>query len=360
MDEEYRKQVNLTPLADHAGKRHKSHAALNDDYGIWGTDRLGARIPSRAGRLGPRGIMLHNVKVVLKRHNDFHAVRNKIVGTLTKKQRYKTVLQIVNILHDAGYKVINPSSLTSKHAQYLFKTWEEEGLSASTLTNRHSILKTFMGWVGVDERLLPLKKYLKDPERAVRKVATETDKTWVLKDLGANLERMKKKEPLEYLYMSLMQMFGLRMQEAFMLDPFDVDDEGEQTLRLRHGTKGGRNRDIPVETIQQREQLIVAQKIAYILNNNGRLTKRGKSLRAVESRYYRVCHKYGITRKNGVVSHGLRHQYANQLYMTLADDLSPIKGGVYDKDNEQHVMAKKIVSKNLGHKREQITDAYIG
>lgn len=329
----------------------------DSDYEAWGYERVGTSVPGRKGLLGPRGVLLRNTREILKRHNKRHALKNKTVGMLTQVQRYKIIHQIMNQLHDAGFRLIHPSSIDSKHAEYVIRLWEEEQLSASTLTNRYTVLKTFMSWMGVDNRLSPLKEYLIDPQRAVRINATTVDKTWNLDDLGSVLIALKKGHPLQYLYLSLMQSFGLRQQEAMMLNPYE---EKNAHLQIIYGSKGGRRREVPIETDKQAELITVAQKVSVILDNKGRIMPKDLSIKAAQARFYRAMKKYGITRKNCMTAHGLRHEYANLLYMSVSDDLSPIKGGRYDKKNEKHKKAKQIVSKNLGHARIQITDAYIG
>jgi len=206
-------------------------------------------------------------------------------------------------------------------------------------------------------RVGDLKKRLKDPERAVRRTAAETDKTWDGKDAVVDYDGFAKSSPLEFLYLALMKEFGLRIQEAIMLDP-TVTGNGE--IVIKHGAKGGRKRTCPIETDAQEDIIAEANRMARMLSNNNRLTRKGKTLRAVKARFYRECNKYGISKKNGIVPHGLRHGYANDLYESLSGSLSPIKGGTYDKHDEKHVLAKKVISRNLGHNRVQVTDAYLG
>lgn len=326
-------------------------------YGFWGVDRLGSLRKDGRSRLGPRGIFLHNIRALFYKHGGNHAHRKKTVSMLTKMARYKTLMLIGNELHDAGYKLVTPFSIDDKHIQYLVTDWEERGHLASTMTNKFTILRTFMGWMSLEHRMGELKARLKDPQKAVRKTATETDKTWDGKDGDVNYEELKENSPLEFLYLALMKEFGLRMQEAIMLNPTRIENGH---IVIEHGAKGGRKRTCPIETDSQEDILNIAQRMASLLSNDNRLTKKGKSLRAVKSRFYRQCNKYGISKKNGIVPHGLRHGYANSLYASISDDLSPIKGGTYDKHNEKHVLAKQIVSRNLGHNRTQVSDAYIG
>jgi hypothetical protein len=63
--------------------------------------------------------------------------------------------------------------------------------------------------------------------------------------------------------------------------------------------------------------------------------------------------------------HGLRHAYAQARYRELAGFDAPAAGGPHSRqltpsqrDADQH--ARQIVSRELGHEREQITAVYLG
>ncbi len=63
--------------------------------------------------------------------------------------------------------------------------------------------------------------------------------------------------------------------------------------------------------------------------------------------------------------HGLRHAYAQQRYEELTGWKSPAVGGPSSKSltlekREQDHQARIIVSRELGHEREQITAVYLG
>ena len=75
------------------------------------------------------------------------------------------------------------------------------------------------------------------------------------------------------------------------------------------------------------------------------------------------CHhtlaRHGVTRKEGLTSHGLRHQYANDRYEELTGEASPVRGGG-PVDGDEHRRAQWEVSARLGHARPAITQAYYG
>jgi hypothetical protein len=69
--------------------------------------------------------------------------------------------------------------------------------------------------------------------------------------------------------------------------------------------------------------------------------------------------KFGISKAElGVVSHGLRHQYANDHFEADAGGPSPVRGGTERPHGNKP--ARKRVSRVLGHNRERASTAYLG
>lgn len=44
-----------------------------------------------------------------------------------------------------------------------------------------------------------------------------------------------------------------------------------------------------------------------------------------KNHYYYICHQAGISRKDGITSHGLRHEHLNEIYKEITSVDSPIK-----------------------------------
>jgi len=63
--------------------------------------------------------------------------------------------------------------------------------------------------------------------------------------------------------------------------------------------------------------------------------------------------------------HGLRHAYAQDRYEELIGWLCPAAGGpvarkLTPEQRERDCEARLIISRELGHEREQVTAAYLG
>ena len=135
-----------------------------------------------------------------------------------------------------------------------------------------------------------------------------------------------------------------------------VADRGDYLQLKPSWTKGGKTRQVPVRTEEQRKLLKLAHKLA------------GKGSLIPSSRnYVQQLHIYeGHTNRAGLSKmHGLRHAYAQRRYREITKWPSPAAGGPTSKQltDEQCQMdreARLIISKELGHEREQITAVYLG
>ena len=136
----------------------------------------------------------------------------------------------------------------------------------------------------------------------------------------------------------------------------NVADKGSY-LALTVGTKGGRDRVVPIDTPEKRELIdkaktFAASKLASTSDPN-------LTLAQAKNHYYHVLRTCGITRANGLTSHGLRHGYANDRYEQISGTPSPVRGGT-PPDRETDQAARLEVAEELGHSRESITTHYLG
>jgi len=162
--------------------------------------------------------------------------------------------------------------------------------------------------------------------------------------------------------------FGLRKNEATQLRPGEADKG--TFLELVDGTKGGKPRSIdfstdPETAVKQREVLDRAKEVASKHSKKGILTIQGHTLRQMRNHINYVLRKFKITQKDlGVTQHGLRHQFGCDLFLARAGVPAPALGevppAVYAQNAEQVLEARKYVSRQMGHERPSITNAYAG
>jgi len=162
-------------------------------------------------------------------------------------------------------------------------------------------------------------------------------------------------DPRVALQLELQHAFGLRVRESLELRPHLADKV--TYLAVNVGTKGGRDRTVPIDTQAKRELLDRAKTFA---EKNSSTSDQTKTLAQVKGHYYNVMRQAGITKKQaGITSHGLRHGEANDKYKAITGVDSPVRGGgKVDKELDNH--ARLVIAEELGHSRENITTHYLG
>ena len=158
-----------------------------------------------------------------------------------------------------------------------------------------------------------------------------------------------------YLSLELQRAFGLRREEALKFRPAYAD-RGDRLVLKASWTKGGKAREIPIRTDEQRK----------ILGRVWQLAGRG-SLIPTERSYIQHLRVYVRQIMNAGLSkmHGLRHAYAQERYFDLTGWSCPIAGGpntqsLNRQDRQIDKAARLTISAELGHVREQIMSVYIG
>ncbi|TVR63196.1 MAG: hypothetical protein EA420_08020 [Candidatus Competibacteraceae bacterium] len=307
---------------------------------------------------GRRGRAFASLNALLKQHLRRSADGRKVVSHATINDRSEFFSRMVRELHDLGYKLADVRRLKPKHVEALMKRWEAAELSASTLQKRFSYLTLLCGWIGKKSMLRPGSTYLEDPDRYRREYAADRDRSWT----GAGVDPLEKiaeierDDPAVARVLRLQHAFGLRIQEASLLNPAR-DRTDETQLRVVAGTKGGRPRAVPIETDAQRAVLAEAARQAERTRRS--MIPPEYDLKQWLKHCYHVLARHGVTRKDGLVGHGLRHQYANDRYEELTGEPAPVRGGgpVADADDRN---ARCDVTARLGHARPSITTAYYG
>ena len=299
------------------------------------------------------------VQALIASNNYQHARRKKIVSNATLEDRANFMHLAFRQLHEVLHTPIAPAQFKGRHATALMQLWERQGLSAATLQKRFSYLRQLSRWLGKDGMLHGgVSAYLKDPVAAERSYVAKVDRTWSGQgiDWAQLIAQIHAYDAYVGAQLTLERELGLRAKEAIMCRPWE-SDKGNH-FEISHGSKGGRPRTIPIDTSEKRSAVDLAQSL--VSDPSQYLGSRGNSLRQNISRYYYVLRKFGVTRNDlGVTGHGLRHEYANELYGTLAGQPSPLHGGL-PVPTETDSAARLSVAKHLGHGRRQITSAYLG
>jgi len=274
--------------------------------------------------------------------------RNRDGSFATQHDRESILTLVANQLEEDGFRHLRAAGVRSKHVEHLVERWHAEGISAGTFKNRMSALR----WLA--EKIDKQNIVARDNAAygiTERRYVTNISKAH---ELDAN-KLAAVSDPYTALSLRLQEAFGLRREESIKLRP-TIADRGD-VLHLRASwTKGGKERDIPIRTVEQRALLHEAKQLA----GAGSLIPSEISYKDQLNRFKAQTAHAGIDRV-----HGLRHHYAQTRYAELTGWKSPAAGG--PTSNQLSPAQKAIdrqarltISRELGHEREAITAVYLG
>jgi len=311
---------------------------------------------------------------ILKKHNHEHAAKHKGVSfkTMVDRQRFLAAF-FRELRRHTRFTNLDPRQLGGRHVEHMVKRWVERGLATATIHNYLSFLRTYAGWIGRAGMVREPEAYV-GPEspHAHRVQSASTDSSWTARnvDIVAKIAEISAYDEWVALQLELCAEFGMRGKEARHFRPHeavipreaanprdaDAFPECETFVRLRHGTKGGRPRDIPLATAAQRALL---DRVKAKVSSGMYVGRPGYTSQQSQARFYYVIRKFGISKKDlGVVAHGLRHQRVNDAFEEDSGGRSPVRGASGKPPRDEH--ARNRAARLLGHNRLQVTDCYLG
>ncbi|MES2260589.1 MAG: integrase domain-containing protein [Pseudomonadota bacterium] len=320
---------------------------------------------------------------IIGRHNEMHASRSKVISHRTRDARSQALFRMFRQLRDLGFRV-EPHNLGERHVAALMDFWcaqqkfkeaaRQQSFSAAYIQQQLSILRVFARWIGKPGLVRGASAYVDDARLVTRHGAADQDHTWDGHGIDAD-ELVRRIEGLDRhvgLQLRLMMAFGMRRKEAVMFRPHVAEvpayalPDGHPSaqrfvsfLRIQRGTKGGRLRYTAVRNDLQRQALDEARQLAR--PHFGHVGPPGLSLKQALDRFSNVVRSVGISRNGlGVTAHGLRHEFANDLYFEIVRVRAPVRGGDPTLDPGVRLDAYRQVAEQLGHHRPRISGAYLG
>lgn len=266
----------------------------------------------------------------------------------TQHKRAWLLSKIADQLHELGFRGMRATSLKQKHVEALVALWLDQDLNTGTIKNRmaalrwwarkvnkHSVIAKNNAHYGIVNR-----RYVRPESRAV-----DID--------AADLARIT--DPYTRFSLQLQREFGLRREESIKFT-VRYADRGDQLHLKPSWTKGGKVRQIPVSTDAQRQLLDAVRDFA----GNASLIPADKRFVEQLRVYKRQVMNAGLNRM-----HGLRHQYAQRRFREIAGFDCPHAGGPSRSEmtSAQRALdqrARREISRELGHEREQIVSVYLG
>lgn len=332
------------------------------------------------------------LQAILDVHNGTRAGgRKTTVSHRTRDARGAGIFRSFKLLRTLGYKPV-PANLGGRHIDTLVRYWVADPTllpelrerqskaelplqpySAAYIQQQLSFMRVFAGWIGKPGMVKSADAYAEGA--LVRRCGNaQRDLGWAAAGVdGSALQaQVKAIDPYVGVQLQVMQAFGLRRKEAVMFSPHLAQVPQAHLpagagstrylsfLRIKRGTKGGRLRYTAIRTPEQESALAAA--IALAGDHQGaHIGRPGVGLKQALARFSYVMRKVSATRAGlGVTPHGLRHQFAGDLYYELTGLAAPVRGGEPEHDAALRAAAYLEVSMQLGHGRPRIAGAYLG
>jgi integrase len=285
-------------------------------------------------------------------------ISGRALSIKTQEYRVAKLCKAFRELLDGGFFLRTPWSLKHKHVAFLVSSWVAAGQTGGTIENKLTYLRALAQWMGKTNLVGSLDDYADRDALGLKRsyVATE-DKSWIAHgvDAAAKIEQIAQTCPHTAVQLKLQAAFGLRIEESFMLRPAEAA-RNSRLLAVTRGTKGGRPREVPIET-----KIGILEEAATLSNGlTGSTVPADRTLRQWRDWYYYVLEKHGITKRGmGITSHGLRHEYLQTLYKETTGVPAAIKGVDARPDPKLHEEAMRRVVEAAGHSRVTKANAYL-
>ncbi len=285
-------------------------------------------------------------------------ISNRPLSIKTQEYRAAKLCKAFKELREGGFALQTPWSLKAKHVKFLVSAWIKAGQSGGTIENKLTYLRALAQWMGKTNLVGSLDDYADREALGLKRsyVATE-DKSWAAHgvDAVAKIEEIAQTCPYTAVQLKLQAAFGLRIEESFMLRPAEAARD-PRMLAVTRGTKGGRPREVPIET-----KIGILEEAARLTNGlTGSTVPADRTLGQWRDWYYYVLEKHGVTKRGmGITSHGLRHEYLQTLYKETTGVEAPIKRAGERPDPRLHEEAMRRVVEAAGHSRLTKSGAYL-
>lgn len=292
-------------------------------------------------------------------------VNGRVASQRTESARRETITACFNRLKKLGFDVQNPENIGAKHIKALCEYWYANKYAPKTIQENLSNLRLFCRWIGKGNLVQSVNHYLPNvpPSELRVKTSAETSKSWAEHGIDV-AEKIRDADALDWrfgLMLRLAVAFGLRRMEILQCIPWKVD-RGDRFAAYK--TKGGRPRDIYIETAEQRK---VLDDVKARLKKNEHLgwpTRADGSasdLKYCLGKWHKMLAKIGISREHSCVTgHGLRAQYAENAAL-IASVIPPTLGGTAGQMPKEDLELHRLqVSELLGHSRISVTRTYFG
>lgn len=169
--------------------------------------------------------------------------------------------------------------------------------------------------------------------------------------------------------LAIQRELGLRFKESSLIDARSALTEAKATgqVSVTMGTKGGRNRIVPATPAA----VAALERAVQIQGRDKSMVPAGMSFADHQAAAYRELAKVG-----GKGFHGERHYFAQNRYSALVGAPAPVVNGWTRKERIERLSetlgvsqeeareldhaAREQIAQELGHNREEVSNAYLG
>ena len=265
----------------------------------------------------------------------------------TQHDRKHILFKFAEDLVSLGFALRDIRGLKEKHIVAVIKFWQEKNLSSATIKNRTAILRHLCTRIN-KINIVPSNTKLCISKRIYIPISNRALHDPDFSKISNKYIRIS---------LELQRVFGLRREESLKINPWQADKRDHLFLQASW-CKGGREREIPIRTDEQR----------YWLNQAKNLVQyKDLSLIPPKKSYIqqRCIYDKQVVRAGLRNLHGLRHAYAQRRYKELTGWEAPINGGLKacDLTPEQKQIdyqARMTLTEEMGHGRAQIIVQYCG
>lgn len=208
--------------------------------------------------------------------------RNRDGSFATQADRERTLALVATQIHEQGFRNLNAQGLKPKHVEALVDRWQEEGLSAGTIKNRMAHLRRWaekLGKANVVARANDAYGI------ADRRFVTNVSKAGTLQE--GQLTRIT--DTNSRLSLELQAAFGLRRAESINFNA-SFADRGSTLVLKASWCKGGKEREIPIRSAEQRALLDAIR--AHC--GKGSLIPAGITYKAQLNRFKQQCSRAAV------------------------------------------------------------------
>ena len=180
--------------------------------------------------------------------------RNRDGSQATQHTREKLLKSIADELSSLGFRRMSAKSLKPKHIEALVARFQEQDMKPGTIKNYMSALRWWAEKVG--------KQNVIAKDNAFYGIESRVFVTNESKARDIDREHLNQiSDPYLKVSLELQKAFGLRREESIKFIPTYADQS--TFIRLKDTwCKGGKAREIPIRTDEQRNVLLKAHKIA--------------------------------------------------------------------------------------------------